>query len=66
MTYNLGRGGGYLVLSMPGCVCVCVENGRKGVLFQHEVNEMNKKSSFKMGVIFTSSICMDESCVDIL
>ena len=37
---------------------MCVENGRKWVLFRHKVNEMNEKLSFRMGVIFTCSIYM--------
>ena len=48
------------------CPDVCVENGREWVLFPHQVNEMNEKLSFKMGVIFTTSNYMGENCLDVL
>ena len=36
------------------------------IIFRHQVNEMNEKLSFKMGVIFTSSVYLGENCRDIL
>ena len=48
------------------CPNVRVENGRKWVLFRHQVNKMNEKLSFKMDVIFTSSFYMGKNCLDIL
>ena len=55
-------GGGLL-----GLKHVSVKNGRKWVLFRHQVNEMNEKLSFKMGVVLncTSSNYMGKNCLDI-
>ena len=37
---------------------VCVQKGRKWVLFRLQLNEMNEKMSFKMGVKFGASFYM--------
>ena len=44
-------GGGGATWYQP-CLYVCVEKGRIWVPFQLQVNEMNEKMSFKMGVKF--------------
>ena len=35
---------------------MCVENGTIWVLFGHQVNKMNEKLSFKMGVKFAAPL----------
>ena len=51
-------GGGGLVFIMPVCLC---PKGRKWVLFRLQVNEMNEKLSFKMGVKFAASFYLGKS-----
>ena len=43
---------------MPVCLC---PKGRKWVLFRLQVNEMNEKMSFKMGVKFAASFYLGKS-----
>ena len=53
-----------MVSSMPGCMCKKNEGNR--LLFQHEINEINKKVSFKMGVRAAASLYMGANLLGIL
>ena len=44
---------------------MCVQNLRKRVLFWLQVNEMNEKMSFKMGVKFAASFHTGKNFLDV-
>ena len=51
----MGGGGGRLGLNWPVCVC---PNVKEMGSFQPQVNDMNEKMSFKMGIKFAASFYM--------